>query len=112
MPEKIFTADSLVFIGLRLDRTPTLMLDEKYTKRIIEKLYKQKEEDKKFEPDYLKAIDKIKRRIRELERFSTENVEDYRADFIKMLSTNLDRVLCSYESKDSQNMPKGILLVN
>ena len=106
MPDKVCTADSLVYIALRLDRIPTIMTEGKYANRVIGNLHQQKEEDKQFESEYLKAIDKTKRRIRELKKLHQEIEGDYRADFAKMLSEDLEQVVESYEGKP-QDVPKS-----
>lgn len=46
-----------------------------------------------LEFEYKRAIDKIKKRIEDIEKFCVIYEEDYRVDFIKMVGINMGRLL-------------------
>lgn len=99
MSGKILTAESIIFVGLRLDRAPVIMTEEQYTKTMLAKFMIQKLKNPDLEFEYERAIDKIKRRIEAIERFCFDYEEDYRVDFIKMVGINMARMVAATEEQ-------------
>jgi len=99
MPEKILRAESIIFVGLRLDRTPIILSEERYVRAMLQRFLLQRFKHPELEFEYQRALDKIKKRIDDIERFCITYEEDYRVDFIKMVGINMGR-LCSMTEED------------